>query len=167
MRSFIRSRPSAALCITPCRTVSRWKGCASLMTTCYARTAMERLGSPWAYDERCCDGRYRVPKRLGAMHALSHPVGANYNTHHGTTNAVVMLSVLEFNRAAIEERIERLAAYLDIDGGFDGFVTHLRGLNESLGIPSTLGNLGVKSQTGNCWLVKLSKTHRLAQTRCR
>ena len=79
------------------------------------------------------------------MHALSHPVGLNYDTHHGTTNAVVMLSVLEFNRAAIEERIERLAAYLDIDGGFDGFVTHLRELNESLGIPSTLGNLGVKS----------------------
>ena len=90
-------------------------------------------------------GATAFQKGLGAMHALSHPVGANYDTHHGTTNAVVMLSVLEFNRAAIEERIERLAAYLDIDGGFDGFVTHLRELNESLGIPSTLGNLGVKS----------------------
>ena len=90
-------------------------------------------------------GATAFQKGLGAMHALSHPVGANYNTHHGTTNAVVMLSVLEFNRAAIEQRIERLAAYLDIDGGFDGFVTHLRELNESLGIPSTLGDLGVKS----------------------
>jgi len=90
-------------------------------------------------------GATAFQKGLGAMHALSHPVGANYNTHHGTTNAVVMLSVLEFNRAAIEQRIERLAAYLDIDGGFDGFVTHLRGFNESLGIPSTLGDLGVQS----------------------
>ena len=42
------------------------------------------------------------------------PVGAVYGTHHGTTNAVVMPMVLDMNRAAIEDRIEKAAAYLGI-----------------------------------------------------
>src|SRR5262250_2851101 len=51
-------------------------------------------------------------KALGAIHALSHPVGALYDTHHGMTNAVFMPYVLRFNRRAIEDRIARLAGYL-------------------------------------------------------
>src|SRR5688500_9222776 len=57
-------------------------------------------------------GATAFQKGLGGMHALSHPVGALYDTHHGMTNAVFMPYVLAFNRSAIEERIERLAAYL-------------------------------------------------------
>ena len=91
-------------------------------------------------------------KGLGAIHALSHPIGAMYNTHHGTTNAVVMAAVLELNRDAIESRIERLAAYLGIDGGFDGFVGYVRELNASLGIPASLGDLGVTDPDID-WLV--------------
>jgi hypothetical protein len=49
-------------------------------------------------------GLWPSRKGLGAIHSLSHPVGAVYNTHHGTTNAVVMPMVLDFNRAAIEDR---------------------------------------------------------------
>ena len=82
-------------------------------------------------------------KGLGAIHALSHPIGAMYDTHHGTTNAVVMAPVLEFNRGAIETRIERLAAYLGIGGGFDGFYAYVKELNASLGIPANLTELGV------------------------
>ena len=66
-------------------------------------------------------GATAFQKGLGAIHSLSHPVGALYDTHHGMTNAVFMPYVLAFNRAAIEERIARLAAYLGIKGGFDGF----------------------------------------------
>ena len=91
-------------------------------------------------------------KGLGAIHALSHPIGAFYNTHHGTTNAVVMAPVLEFNRAAIESRIERLAAYLGIDGGFAGFLDYVNELNASLGIPANLTELGV-SEPDIDWLV--------------
>ncbi len=91
-------------------------------------------------------------KGLGAIHALSHPIGAFYNTHHGTTNAVVMAPVLEFNRGAIENRIDRLAAYLGIDGGFDGFYQYVTELNASLGIPANLTELGVENPDLD-WLV--------------
>jgi 4-hydroxybutyrate dehydrogenase len=92
-------------------------------------------------------------KGLGAIHALSHPIGAMYNSHHGTTNAVVMAPVLKFNRAAIEQRIERLAAYLGIAGGFDGFYDFVVALNASLGIPANLTELGV-SDPDMDWLVE-------------
>ena len=92
-------------------------------------------------------------KGLGAIHALSHPIGAMYNSHHGTTNAVVMAPVLKFNREAIEPRIERLAAYLGIAGGFDGFYAYVVELNASLGIPANLTELGV-SDPDLDWLVE-------------
>ena len=57
-------------------------------------------------------GATAFQKGLGAIHALSHPVGALYDTHHGLTNAIFMPYVLDFNRPAIEDRITRLAAYL-------------------------------------------------------
>jgi alcohol dehydrogenase class IV len=97
-------------------------------------------------------GATAFSKGLGAIHALSHPIGAFYNSHHGTTNAVVMAPVLKFNRAAIETRIEALAAYLGIDGGFDGFYDYVVELNASLGIPANLTELGVTDPDMD-WLV--------------
>ena len=88
-------------------------------------------------------GAVAFQKGLGAIHAISHPVGAVYNTHHGTTNAVVMTAVLDLNRPAIEERIERAAAYLGIAGGFDGFRAFVVDLNASLSIPQKLSEMGV------------------------
>ena len=90
-------------------------------------------------------GATAFQKGLGAIHALSHPIGAIYHTHHGTTNAVVMAPVLRFNRPAIEERIERAAAYLGLEGGFDGFYGYIGELCDDLGIPENLTALGVKS----------------------
>ena len=88
-------------------------------------------------------GATAFQKGLGAIHAISHPIGALYNTHHGTTNAVVMPAVLAFNRPAIEGAIRRLANYLDIPGEFDGFLDFLVELNRSLDIPENLTALGV------------------------
>ncbi len=88
-------------------------------------------------------GAVAFQKGLGAIHALSHPVGAVYNTHHGMTNAVVMPPVLKFNRAIIEDKIERAAAYLGIDGGFDGFYDYVVDLRSKLGVPSGLAAMGV------------------------
>jgi len=88
-------------------------------------------------------GAVAFQKGLGAVHALSHPVGAIYGAHHGTTNAVVIPPVLRFNRPAIEERIVRAAAYLGIGGGFDGFYDYVMRLRAELGIPDRLGALGV------------------------
>ena len=88
-------------------------------------------------------GAVAFQKGLGAIHAISHPVGALYNTHHGTTNAVVMQAVLDFNRPAIEERMALLGAYLGISGGFDGIRAFVGELNATLGIPATLAAMGV------------------------
>lgn len=89
-------------------------------------------------------GAVAFQKGLGAIHSLSHPVGAVYGTHHGTTNAVVMPMVLEFNRAAIEDRIVRAAAYLGIDGGFSGFHAMVMDLRAQLNIPESLSAMGVE-----------------------
>ena len=88
-------------------------------------------------------GATAFQKGLGAMHALAHPLGAVHNTHHGTTNAVVMQAVLRFNRPAIEEKIEMAARYLGIEGGFDGFHEFVGMMNSTLGIPENLTALGV------------------------
>ena len=88
-------------------------------------------------------GAVAFQKGLGAIHALSHPVGAIYNTHHGMTNAVVMPPVLKMNRPVIEEVIIRAAHYLGIDGGFDGFYDYVLDLRASLGVPDRLRELGV------------------------
>jgi alcohol dehydrogenase class IV len=88
-------------------------------------------------------GAVAFQKGLGAIHALSHPVGAIYNTHHGMTNAVVMPAVLRFNRPAIEERIARAGAYLGLSGGFDGFLDFVLDLRKTLGVPDALSGLGV------------------------
>jgi alcohol dehydrogenase class IV len=89
-------------------------------------------------------GAVAFQKGLGAIHSLSHPIGAVYGTHHGTTNAVVMPMVLEFNRSAIEDRIEKAAAYLGIDGGFAGFHDEIMELRTLLGIPENLSAMGVQ-----------------------
>ncbi len=86
-------------------------------------------------------GATAFQKGLGAIHSLSHPIGSLYHTHHGTTNAVFMPYVLDFNRDAIEDRIKPLARYLDIKGGFDGFRKEIVKLRKELNVPKTLGKL--------------------------
>ena len=88
-------------------------------------------------------GAVAFQKGLGAIHALSHPIGAVHHTHHGTTNAVCMPAVLKLNRPAIAARFDAAAAYLGIDGGFDGFCAFVDELNTAMGIPRRLSGLGV------------------------
>lgn len=83
-------------------------------------------------------GATAFQKGLGAIHSLSHPIGALYDTHHGMTNAVFMPYVLHHNRTAIEKRIERLAGYIGIEGGFDGFMDAVMKLRRDLGVPNDL-----------------------------
>ncbi len=88
-------------------------------------------------------GATAFQKGLGAIHALSHPIGAWHHTHHGTTNAVVMQPVLMFNQPAVEDRLAMAARYLGIEGGFQGFYDYVGALNAELKIPATLTELGV------------------------
>ncbi len=86
-------------------------------------------------------GATAFQKGLGAIHSLSHPIGALYDTHHGMTNGVFMPYVLAFNRPAVEERMTRAAAYLGIKGGFDGFMKAILKLRKELNVPHALPDL--------------------------
>ena len=91
-------------------------------------------------------GATAFQKGLGGMHALAHPIGARHDCHHGRTNGVVMPYVLAWNRAAIAPRIGRLARYLGLSSGadgFDAFLTWVLELRTALKIPHTLAELGV------------------------
>ena len=88
-------------------------------------------------------GATAFQKALGAIHALSHPVGALYDTHHGLTNAVFMPYVLAFNRRAIEDKVARLSAYLGLAATFDAFLAWVLSLRAEIGVPHTLEGLQV------------------------
>ena len=87
-------------------------------------------------------GSTAFQKGLGAIHSLSHPIGAIYNTHHGLTNAVFMPYVLSKNKKAIENRMESLARYINLPNpNFDGFMKWILDLRNKLSIPHTLKEL--------------------------
>jgi alcohol dehydrogenase class IV len=89
-------------------------------------------------------GSTAFQKGLGAIHALSHPIGAAYDTHHGLTNAVVMPYVLAFNRPAIGAKAAHIARVLDLARpGFDGLFDFVLELRHRLGIPASIAALGV------------------------
>jgi alcohol dehydrogenase class IV len=88
-------------------------------------------------------GATAFQKGLGAIHALSHPLGALYDTHHGLTNAVFMPYVLVYNRPAIEAKVERLAAYLGLAPRFEAFLDWVLALRAELDVPHTLAGLKV------------------------
>jgi alcohol dehydrogenase len=88
-------------------------------------------------------GATAFQKGLGAIHALSHPVGALHDTHHGLTNAVFAPYVLAFNRKAIGEKIRRLSAYLGLKPSFRAFLEWMLALRAEIGIPHTLAGLDV------------------------
>jgi len=89
-------------------------------------------------------GAVAFQKGLGAIHALSHPVGALYDTHHGLTNGVFMPYVLAFNRPAIGGRMAAAARYLGFDDpSLEGVIAWVLELRRKIGIPHTLAELGV------------------------
>jgi alcohol dehydrogenase class IV len=90
-------------------------------------------------------GAAAFQKGLGAVHSVSHPVGAFYDTHHGLTNGVMLPYVLVLNRPEIEDKMVRLARVLDLPKpGFDGVLEWLLEFRKALGVPHTLADLGVE-----------------------
>lgn len=85
-------------------------------------------------------------KGLGAMHALSHAIGALVGSQHGLTNAVLMPYVLDFNRPVIEQPVSSLAAYLELEPSFDAYLTHVKALGRTVGIPMRITEIGVRRQ---------------------
>lgn len=84
-------------------------------------------------------------KGLGLVHAISHMVGAECDTHHGLTNAVVLPAVLRFNASAISHKIGPMCQAMSLSSDdFETFYDAVTGLLDSLGIPENLAELGVK-----------------------
>jgi alcohol dehydrogenase class IV len=90
-------------------------------------------------------GATAFQKGLGAIHSISHPVGARYDTHHGLTNGVVFPYVLTCNRTAIADKIPHIARALDLPRrDFDAVLKWILAFRNKLGVPHTLAELGVK-----------------------
>ena len=92
-------------------------------------------------------GATAFQKGLGAMHSLSHPCGANLNTHHGLTNAVVMPYVLMWNRRG-DRGQDAPPGRLPGPGGsgFDAVLKWVLELRQRIGIPNTLADIGVRAE---------------------
>jgi alcohol dehydrogenase class IV len=89
-------------------------------------------------------GATAFQKGLGGVHAIAHPVGSYYDTHHGLTNAVILPYVLVHNRPAILEQAALVARVLDLPKpGFDGLLDWVLAFRRELGIPHTLAEIGV------------------------
>jgi alcohol dehydrogenase class IV len=90
-------------------------------------------------------GATAFQKGLGAIHSVSHPVGARYDTHHGLTNGVMFPYVMVCNREAIADKVPHIARALDLpDRDFEAVLAWILALRKKLGVPHTLGELGVK-----------------------
>ncbi len=92
-------------------------------------------------------GATAFQKGLGGMHALAHPLGALYDAHHGTLNAILMPYVLVANQAAIKNRINRLTQYMGLGTtGFDGFIDWVLALRQQVSIPHTLADIDINDE---------------------
>ena len=94
-------------------------------------------------------GATAFQRGLGGIHALAHPFGGLYDTHHGLLNGIIMPYVLKANRRKIEKDIERAAAYLGIKGGFNGFLKWILALRKEIGIPHALKDIGIDTKRLN------------------
>jgi len=86
-------------------------------------------------------GSTAFQKGLGAIHSLSHPINAQFNIHHGLSNAIFMPYVLTFNKSKIEERIVSICNYLNLDKNFESFLNWILDLRKSLNIPHRLSEV--------------------------
>jgi len=94
-------------------------------------------------------GAAAFQKGLGGVHAIAHPVGSWFNTHHGLTNAVILPYVITFNRTAIADKTDIIARVLDLPRrGFDAFLDWVLQMRRDLGIPHSLAALGVSADQG-------------------
>ena len=86
-------------------------------------------------------GSTAFQKGLGAIHSLSHPVNAQFNIHHGLSNAIFMPYVLTFNKSSIENKIVSICDYLDLKKNFDSFLQWILDLRKKLNIPNKLSDV--------------------------
>ena len=86
-------------------------------------------------------GSTSFQKGLGAIHSLSHPINAQFNIHHGLSNAIFMPYVLTFNKSFIEKKIVSICDYLDLKKNFNSFLDWIIDLRRDLQIPHKLSDV--------------------------
>ena len=86
-------------------------------------------------------GSTAFQKGLGAIHSLSHPVNAQFNVHHGLSNAIFMPYVLTFNKKEISEKIVSICDYLGLEKSFDSFIKWIMDLRQEFNIPHKLSDV--------------------------
>jgi alcohol dehydrogenase class IV len=92
-------------------------------------------------------GATAFQKGLGGVHALAHPLGANFDAHHGLLNAILLPYVLRANRAHIEVKIAEVAYHLRLENPtFDGFMCWLTDFSQQLSIPKNLSDIGISAE---------------------
>jgi alcohol dehydrogenase class IV len=97
----------------------------------------------WAMMSASMQGAMAFQKGLGAVHSLSHALGGlAVSPHHGTLNAVLLPEVVKFNEAAVPEKVRAVA---QVFGAHDGAsaAAAIRALNQRLGLPAGLGEMGI------------------------
>ena len=92
-------------------------------------------------------GAVAFQKGLGVVHSLAHPLSSLLDTHHGLANAVNLPYGMRFNAPGLEEPFKRIAKTMELKEESGGaVVNHLFALNNQLGLPTTLGAIGVKEE---------------------
>ena len=87
-------------------------------------------------------------KGLGLVHAISHMVGAEYNTHHGLTNAIILPAVMDYNLPGLEEKVKRMSQAMQFeDNSINGFKNNLNEMLDRLKIPRGLNEIGVPEES--------------------
>jgi alcohol dehydrogenase class IV len=87
-------------------------------------------------------------KGLGFVHAISHMVGAEFDTQHGLTNAIVLPSVLRFNEKVISKKVPIMCQAMNLkNNDFDYFYQSVCELLNKLEIPKNLGDIGIKDSS--------------------
>ena len=91
-----------------------------------------------------CLGGIAFLKGLGLVHAISHMVGAEFDTQHGLTNAVVLPVVLRFNLPGQELKVQRMAQAMGLeDTSTESFIRHIEGVLDDINIPNSLSDLDI------------------------
>lgn len=87
-------------------------------------------------------------KGLGLVHAISHMIGAEFNTHHGLTNAIILPVVLRFNLPGMDEKTRRMAEAMNLrEHSVGGFIAAVEAMLDEIKIPKSLSEIGV---TADC-----------------
>jgi alcohol dehydrogenase class IV len=98
----------------------------------------------WGMMMASTEGAMAFSKGLGAVHSMSHAIGANQELglHHGTLNAVILPSVLRFNQDHVGNKYSRIARAMGKNESIN-LATEIEKLNEKIGMPSNLSEMGV------------------------